>query len=100
MSKANLRNGKTITTSNHIKPSKVGKKVTDHNVLLWVFFCSKGTFDNTDLMRASMLCMACAEPEATLSRVKQSVGYKSCIYDLPDSMLTDEYIQSIIDFKI
>jgi hypothetical protein len=70
---------------------------SDH-ILLWVFFISKGIKDNTDLMRASMLCMAVCQDGATLESVKDSSGYKSCLYDIPDCFLTDEYITEMLEF--
>jgi hypothetical protein len=75
-------------------------KAIDYNVLVWVFFCSVGITDNTDLMRASLLCMECSKIGATLENVKDSSGYRSCLYDLPDSCLTDEYITKIIEFNV
>lgn len=72
----------------------------DVYVLTWVFFASKGITDNTDLIRAQMYIMECKKDGATVETVKNSTGYKSCLYDLPDAMLTDEYIQQIIDWKL
>ena len=71
----------------------------DYNTLLWVFFVSQGLTDHTDLMRASMFCMECCKEGASVESVKDSSGYKSCLSDLPDSMLTDEKIQEMIDWK-
>lgn len=67
--------------------------------LTWIFFASKGITDNCDLMRAQMYIMECRKKDATIETVKDSSGYKSCLYDLPNSFLTDEYIQQIIDFE-
>lgn len=75
-------------------------KEIDYNVLLWVFFVSKGLTDNTDLMRASMFCMEASKEGATVESVKESSGYKSCLYDLPDEWLTDEYITSMLEFSV
>lgn len=72
----------------------------DINILTWVFFCSKGLTDNTDLMRAQLYIIECIKDGATVETVKNSTGYKSCLYDLPNFMLTDSYIQEIIDFKL
>ena len=70
------------------------------SLLTWVFFVSKGLTDNCDLMRAQMYIMECTKDGATVESVKNSTGYKSCLNDLPDSMLTDEYIKEIIEFKL
>ena len=72
----------------------------DINVLTWVFFASKGLTNYVDLMRAQMYIMECVKENATIESVKNSSGYMSCLNDLPNEMLTDEYIQEIIDFKI
>ena len=76
------------------------KKEKDHNILLWVFFVSQGLTDNTDLIRASMFCIECCKEGATVESVKQSSGYKSCLCDLPDSMLTDEKISEMINWEL
>ena len=78
----------------------MGKPVKDYNVLTWVFFVSQGITDNTDLMRCQMLCIEVTKQGATVESVKNSIGYKSCIYDIPDRFLTDEKIQEMIDFEI
>ena len=72
----------------------------DVNILTWVFFASQGITDNCDLMRAQMYIIECRKDGATVQSVKESTGYKSCLYDLHDSFLTDEYIQKIIDFEL
>lgn len=76
------------------------KKPKDYNVINWVFFASQGITDNTDLMRTSMLCMDICEPGATVESVKNSTGYRSCLYDIPDRFLTDEKIQEMIDWEL
>lgn len=70
------------------------------NTLTWVFFASQGITDNCDLMRAQMLCMQLCElgDNATVEMVKNTAGYKSCIYDIPDILICDEKIQEMIDF--
>lgn len=73
----------------------------DYNVLLWVFFVSQGIQDQADMMRCQMLCMEVANmKDATVEKVKQTSGYKSCIYDIPDVLISDEKIQEMIDFEI
>lgn len=77
-------------------------KKPDYNTLNWVFFASKGITDNSDLMRTSMLCMAVETQgeNATIESIKNSDGFKSCIHDIPDHLISDEKIQELIDFKI
>lgn len=76
------------------------KKEKDYNVLTWVFFASQGITDNINLMRCQMLCLAVCTPGATLESVKDSTGYRSCLYDIPDRFLTDEKIQEMIDWEL
>lgn len=73
----------------------------DGNVLTWVFFVSQGVTDNCDLMRAQMLCFQLCElgENATVDKVKQTAGYRSCLYDIPDHLISDEKIQEMIDFN-
>jgi len=72
----------------------------DYNILLWVFFVSQGIQDQANLMRCQMLCMEIANmKDATVEKVKQTSGYKSCIYDIPDVLISDEKIQEMIDFE-
>lgn len=70
------------------------------NILTWVFFASKGITDNCDLMRAQLYIMECKKDGATVETVKNSTGYKSCLFDLPNAMLTDDYIQQIIEWEL
>lgn len=72
----------------------------DHLVILWVFFASQGITDNSDLMRCEMLSLAVCTPGATIASVKDSTGYRSCLYDIPNRFLTDEKIQEMIDWKL
>ena len=71
-------------------------------VLVWVFFGSQGVTDNTDLTRSMILCQDIVRlgSEATVEKVKNTTGYRSCLYDLPDNLISDTQIQKIIDFKI
>ena len=70
------------------------------SILTWVFFGSEGITDNTDLMRCNMLCLCiCTNDLPSVTEVLHSTGYKSCLYDIPDHMLTKEYISKIIDFR-
>jgi hypothetical protein len=77
------------------------KAKKDYNVLTWVFFASQGVTDISDLMRVQMLCIHLCDlgEKATVEMVKNTSGYKSCIYDIPDRLLSDEKIQEMIDFK-
>ena len=69
-------------------------------ILTWVFFASQGISDSCDLMRCQMLCMQLCElgDKATVEMVKDTAGYKSCIYDIPDHLISDEKIQEMINF--
>lgn len=71
-------------------------------ILAWVFFGSKGITDNIDLMRVNILCMEICRlgENATVENVKKTGAYLGCAYDIPQSFLTDEKIQEMIDFKI
>lgn len=78
-------------------------KLKNPEILNWVFFISKGIKDNTDLMRTSILCMEicslCEKGIATIEAVKNSIGYSTCLNDIPAILLTDEVLQEMIDFK-
>ena len=70
-------------------------------MLAWVFFGSQGVKDNTDLMRALILCQTiCLQGEkATVKSVKETSAFVGAAYDLADDLLTDEKIQEMIDWK-
>jgi hypothetical protein len=76
------------------------KKVKDYNVLTWVFFASQGIVDNVNLMRCQLLCMEVIKDGANLESVKESTGYKSCIYDIPDHLISDQKIIEMLNFSI
>ena len=70
-------------------------------VLTWVFFGSHGVTDETDLIRANILCMVISGmDEPTVEKIKETSAYMSAQYDLPNHLLTDEKLQEMIDFKI
>ena len=55
--------------------------------------------DNTDLIRCQMLCMEiCFQDNPTVESIKNSQGYKSCICNIPDSLISEEAIQAMINF--
>lgn len=77
----------------------MSNNLKDPNVLTWVFFVSNGITDKTDLMRCNMLCIQlCKLENPTVEDVKETAGYKSCLYDIPDFLISDEKIQEMIDF--
>jgi len=71
-------------------------------ILTWVFFGSQGITDNTDLMRCMILCQEICRfgNEATVEKIKNTTGYKSCIYNIPYNLISHCKIQEMIDFKI
>ena len=77
------------------------KNLKSPEMLAWVFFGSQGVKDNTDLMRALILCQTiCLQGEkATVKSVKETSAFVGAAYDLADDLLTDEKIQEMIDWK-
>lgn len=70
-------------------------------ILTWIFFSSKGITDNTDLMRAMILCTEICRQgtNASIENIKETGSFKSAYYDLPKILLTDDKIQEMIDFS-
>ncbi len=70
-------------------------------ILTWVFFASQGITDNTDLMRCHILAMEICRlgNDATIKKIKETSGYRSCICDIPDHLICDLRIQEMIDWK-
>jgi len=81
--------------------SKIKRQPKSANILCWVFFASKGIIDNADLMRCMMLCEEICHQGiiATVSSIKASSAFLSCIHDIPDSYLNDDKIQEMILWK-
>jgi len=70
-------------------------------VLTWVFFGSQGITDNTDLMRCMILCQdICGLENPTVEKIKDMGGYRSCLYNIPDYLISDENLQKIIDWEL
>lgn len=78
------------------------KNLKNPDVLTWVFFASQGITDNTDLMRCMLLCQDICrlDDKATVENIKDMTGYRSCLYDIPSDLISDEKIQEMITFKL
>ncbi len=82
------------------------KKIVSAEVLCWVFFGANGIKDNTDLMRCMNFCyevenqMKMKNHITTIESLKNTSGYLGMTNDIPDSLISDEKIQKMIDFKI
>lgn len=63
-----------------------------------MFFASQGISDNSDLMRCQLLCLEAIKDGMTLELLKDSTGYRSCLYDIPDHLLTDEKLTEMLTF--
>ena len=73
----------------------------DVSILTWAFFGSNGITDNVDLMRCNMLCMEIIHhPEKTIAEIKKTIGYLSCITDIPSHLISDEKLLEIKNWKL
>ena len=75
----------------------MSKKIIDA-VLTIKMVNDSGCTDNSDIARMNMLAMEIQKnPNIKVSELKQTMGYKSCIYNIN---FDDKYLQSLLDEPI
>ena len=68
------------------------------NDIIRVFFEPHGIKDNIIMLRAKLYCLECTKNCASIDTVKNSFGYRISKEYLPKEVLSDEYIERIINY--